>query len=138
MITIQLRRPDRRTPPSVHSCTCRSSSALSARPAVGPPRSIALIPCGLFRTAFPTGPNMPRPPPPRCLLTVAASTEPASLHDRCSIKQARGDEILVTSRPPASCSCRCRTATCAAVDLRAGMPPFVRTKPMLQEYVSSV
>jgi hypothetical protein len=44
----------------------------------------------------------PRLPPPRCPLAAVASTEPASLHDRCSSKQVRGGASCDTA-PPVSC-----------------------------------
>jgi hypothetical protein len=60
------------------------------------------------------------PPPSRRATTV--STEPVSIHDGCSSRQVRGDEIHVTPCPPASCPCHCRIARSMHVPLSTSAP----------------
>jgi hypothetical protein len=111
-------RPDR-----VSRClSCRflpASSCPSAHPT--PPRrrwsltASRPILYGVLRAAFPTGPNLPRLPPPRYLLAGRwpacrdASTEPASLYNGC-LQAGEGTTICVTSPLAASCPCRYHTA----------------------------
>jgi hypothetical protein len=78
-------------------------------------------------------------PPPRAVELHACATEPVSIHDGCSSKQARG--ALCDAAPLVSCLRRCRTGKLRSTSSSAMTsihPPKQQGDIVLQPHIASV